>query len=278
MTVADVTRAADAVRRGGWGDRLRFFGYAVATPACMPYLAEGGDDVIATGVAVRHGPVGWLGTIWTAPAWRGRGIGRAMTERILEDLVGSGCATNLLVATDLGRHVYDRLGFRVLGPEIGLTAPGLDVVTAAVGSPAPGAAAPRVRAFAASDVEPALRLDRAATGEDRRHLVEAAGGDGFAIDADDGDLRGFLLHPPFRGCGVVANDVEAGVALLRAARAAAGPGAEVRIGLTGRNEAGVAALLADGWQQAYEVVRMVRGPDPTWNPAMLFGDFSYATG
>ena len=60
-----------------------------------------------------NGPVGWIGTIWVAPAARRTGLGRALTEATIEAAESAGCRTLVLVATAEGRPLYERLGFRV---------------------------------------------------------------------------------------------------------------------------------------------------------------------
>jgi len=121
----DVVAAADAVRRGDWGDREAFFRFAAAHSNCRPILAERDGEIVGTGVATVSGRVGWVGTIWVAPALRGRGLGRAITEAVIDELEGSGCRTLVLVATDAGRRVYERLGFEILTHDHALVAPAI---------------------------------------------------------------------------------------------------------------------------------------------------------
>ena len=56
--------------------------------------------------------------IWavaTLPAARGRGLSRALLAHALADARERGCETSSLEATQLGRPVYERLGYRALG-------------------------------------------------------------------------------------------------------------------------------------------------------------------
>ena len=57
--------------------------------------------------------MGWIGTIFVEPAWRGQGLGRAITQSIIGRLDGAGCRTLVLVATNEGRQLYERMGFEV---------------------------------------------------------------------------------------------------------------------------------------------------------------------
>src|SRR5665647_1481260 len=101
-----------------------FLRFAASHANCRPILAERDREIVGTGVATVSGRVGWVGTIWVAPALRGRGLGRALTEAVIEELEGSGCRTLVLVATEAGRPVYERLGFEILTHDHALVASG----------------------------------------------------------------------------------------------------------------------------------------------------------
>ena len=49
------------------------------------------------------------------PEARGQGLSGKLIAHSLADAVERGCRTGTLVATQLGRPVYERLGFRPLG-------------------------------------------------------------------------------------------------------------------------------------------------------------------
>ena len=65
--------------------------------------------MVGTAAAVGFGPTGWLGGIVVAPPARGSGLGRTLTEAAITALGPRD--TLLLLASDLGRPIYDRLGF-----------------------------------------------------------------------------------------------------------------------------------------------------------------------
>lgn len=69
---------------------------------------------MTSGLAVRtNGTVGvyWIGTV---PEARGRGFGGAMTRRLVADGAAAGCEVATLEASDMGRPVYERIGFRTV--------------------------------------------------------------------------------------------------------------------------------------------------------------------
>ena len=61
-------------------------------------------------------------------------------------------------------------------------------------------------------------------------------------------------------------DRDDALAILRARRLAAGPDRRVRAGILLENEAGAAALAADGWTEAWRAPRLIRGGRSTGGP------------
>jgi GNAT superfamily N-acetyltransferase len=58
----------------------------------------------------------FIGFVATAPEARGRGLANALMTRALLDARERGCTTSTLQATKMGQPVYERLGYRNLGP------------------------------------------------------------------------------------------------------------------------------------------------------------------
>ena len=49
--------------------------------------------------------------IYTAPAYRRRGVARRIVEKLIEDAKARGIRSVLLEATEMGRPLYESLGF-----------------------------------------------------------------------------------------------------------------------------------------------------------------------
>ena len=146
MTLADVDRTADAMRREGWGDRRVKLRFVAEHPRCAPLVAEADGAIVGTGVATFNGPVAWIGTIWVDPAWRRRGLGRALTLATIEAGEAAGCRTFVLVATKVGQPLYEGLGFEVQTWYRIKEAPGLHRIRRAPPDPSGGRRARRYRA------------------------------------------------------------------------------------------------------------------------------------
>jgi GNAT superfamily N-acetyltransferase len=275
MTAADIEPAALAILADDWGDRRAWFEFAVTHPQCRVFVVDDGEGaILGTGVATLNGPVAWIGTIWVAPAARGNGLGRALTLAPIEAAETAGCRTLVLVATQAGRPLYERLGFEIQSWYRTMEATGL-------ASPSDAPRGSVVRAYRPDDIHAMAALDRAATGEDRRHLLEAfatAGGTRVLVGRDD-EPRGFIIRAPWGGGATVAETVDDALAILDARRAAAGGSdRRVRCGILLENEAGAAALEADGWTEAWRAPRLVRGDPLDWRPERIWGQFNHALG
>lgn len=84
----------------------------------IPYTLTDGTEAVANvsasmmdfSVAGENRRYVQLGTVMTAPAYRGRGLARALTERVLEEWRGK-CDLIYLYANDGARGFYPRFGF-----------------------------------------------------------------------------------------------------------------------------------------------------------------------
>ena len=273
MTRADLDQTAAAILADQWGDRRAWFEFALTCDSCHPVVAEVDGEIVGTGVATVNGPVAWIGTIWVAPPHRRHGLGTALTDAVIDEAQSLGSRTLVLVATDRGRQLYERLGFEVQTWYRTFEAPGL-------GAPAAGGETPSVRPFRPADLDPIFALDSAATGEDRRTLLTAlATRDGTRVLAGEGDVVcGFVARAPWGGGATVAPQVDDAITLLRARRHASVPDKRVRCGILLDNEAGAEALEREGWTEAWRAPRLFRGAAMTWQPEHLWGQFNHAIG
>ncbi len=76
------------------------------------YLAYIGDVPVGGGMLFIRGGMGGIYNMGTLPAYRGRGVARAILAACLADAEAAGCAYVGLTPTAMGRPLYERLGFR----------------------------------------------------------------------------------------------------------------------------------------------------------------------
>jgi hypothetical protein len=124
-----------------------------------------------------------------------------------------------------------------------------------------------------------VELDRAATGEDRRHAIErfATAASTKVLDLD-GAVRGFVIRAPWGGGASVARDGADALRLHEARRRAAGASGKVRIGIVEGNAIGLATFKAAGYRRRWSAPRLIRGDPLDWEPDWIWGQFNFAIG
>jgi GNAT superfamily N-acetyltransferase len=269
MSPADVEAATEMILRNDWGVRRDWLEFATSQTGCYPVVAEADGRIVATGVGTANGEVGWIGTIFVEPAWRGRGLGRSITQSIIGRLDGAGCRTLALVATNEGRQLYERMGFEVQTQYRILQAVGLPPVDAPEG----------VRSFQAVDLPAVIALDREGTGEDRTHAISrfAAPETTRVLVKGDG-VDAFVIRAPWGGGATVARTPDAALRIITARRRAAGPEGRVRVGLLDENAEGLARMTEVGFRLLWSAPRMIRGEPLDWRPEWIYGQFNHAMG
>ena len=187
LTPAHLDGAVALSHAEGWPHRLE--DWALILGLSRGIAALDGDRLIGTAMAMPFDPAGTLGMIVVARDWRGRGLARAMLERLMD-----GEARQWrLVATADGLPLYQKLGFvethRIVQQQ---------------GTVASVAAPEGVAWAEPGDTDAIAALDRAATGMDRAGLVAALAGAGrLAVIRDGSGLAGYAALRPF-GRGEVA--------------------------------------------------------------------------
>jgi predicted N-acetyltransferase YhbS len=244
------------IRRAGPGDiepalavLADAFGVQARVPSVYTLVADAPDgtllvaeedgEVVGTAASIGFGRTGWLGGITVAPAARGRGLGRELTSAALDALGPR--ETVLLLATDVGRPIYERLGF---------VAEGRYAVFKAEVAGAGG------EFEVARDVRV---VDRRATGEDRSVVLEACTAVGYG--------GAVALRPPWRALPIVGSADGAEVLL----RGLVEPG--MRLAVPEENARAVRVISGLG-TEGPSVVRMRLGRVVEWQPGEVWGVFS----
>ena len=241
---------ADLLSRAAFGPTVsRLVAFPRTSPHGDVLVAENGDGAAAGGA------------LGVAPEARRNGLGRALTEAAIARLHQRGAGTILLFATDMGRPLYERLGFVIEG-----------AATAWRGTAGAIPTGVQIRRLREDDRGAVSELDREATGEDRSNLLDALHPlAGVAADRS-GTLAGWAAKAPYgAGIAICAGDDEAGVALMAAA--ANGP-APATLVIPDANAAAMANLRRWGFRAANAGERMRLGPPVAWQPARQFGLFN----
>lgn len=224
---------------------------------------DGANRLVATAAALPYGAsAGWISMVLVADAWRHRGLASDLMRACVDHLRAAKIAP-FLDATPAGATVYGRLGFAA-GFEIdrwqwnASTAAGIEN-----DPPAPAALA--LRSAGTGDLDAIAKLDRAATGLDRRFLLESflsrpgsraclcADGAGFVIAR--AGRRATQIGP------LVASEANEAIALLANAVASARAiaGRNVFLDLPRCRVEAAAWLAAHGFVRQRSFVRMSLG-------------------
>lgn len=83
------------------------------------YVGYQGREPVSIGLGLRTGRTIGVYNIATLERARGHGYGQAITARVVADGVASGCDVAILQASQMGRPIYERMGFRVTDRYIG---------------------------------------------------------------------------------------------------------------------------------------------------------------
>lgn len=91
---------------------LKMLQEQVMPGSCSLYLAYYNGEPAACGFVLVHGDVASLHLIGTLKEFRNKGLGSAVTHALLLHAKNKGCKQAVLIASPLGRPVYERLGFK----------------------------------------------------------------------------------------------------------------------------------------------------------------------
>ena len=95
----------------GWSDIVERYKFYTRSDFCFPIKAIIDDKIIGIGSSIIHNDVSWLGHIIVHRDYRNKGIGKLVTQTLVDRSIAMKCETIQLIATDLGAMVYERLGF-----------------------------------------------------------------------------------------------------------------------------------------------------------------------
>ena len=112
MTAQDTRAGMRLKEAAGWNQTTRDWAnlLAIEPQGCWVYEVDG--VVAGSTTAVLYGQeLAWIGMVLVLPEYRGRGIGRQLMQHALRYLDERGVRCVKLDATDMGKPLYEQLGF-----------------------------------------------------------------------------------------------------------------------------------------------------------------------
>jgi GNAT superfamily N-acetyltransferase len=219
-----------------------------------PIVAETENKIVGCGNAYCHGKIGWLGNIIVIPDYRKQGIGKALTNHLMEYLMRNGCKTQLLIATEMGENVYRSLGFKTCSTYTFYKQDPPFSTRELTG----------VRKAVPADIPDIKKLDKKISGEDRFTFIER-----FVLTAWVHETSGHIggvYFPDFGNGLIIAEDKTAGLNLMKL-RLSEGRTSAI---IPSANETAKEFLLSENFLEYRAAPRMVFGNDIPWQPTMIY--------
>ena len=162
MNRVDIALALQLSGQNGWNRLQADWQRQLDLEPAGCLSAVDGSRLVGTACACVFETIAWVNLVLVDDAYRGRGIGTRLTERVVAYLDERGVPSQRLDATPLGRPIYEKLGF-VAEYELVRYAGTLP------GSPDPKARV-RLESVSSHDLEAFVRLDHEITRTPRRRL------------------------------------------------------------------------------------------------------------
>ena len=238
----------------GWSDILPSFQFYLNNPYCFPVKVITNGNVVGIGASIIHEDVAWLAHIIVHPKYRNQGVGKFLTEYLLDDVLSKKCDTVYLIATDLGEPIYRKVGFEIETEYLFFK----DLVPNSLFEKSPS-----IFQYSDSFKTEIAALDRLVSGENRFFHLEQFLSDGF-IFLKDQHIEGFYL-PNFGDGLIIAETDSAGLALMEM-RLSKHRNAVFPID----NTAASSFLYDNFYLEFRKAKRMYFGKSRDWKPAHIF--------
>ena len=79
------------------------------------YAAFAADKPVGRSRSIVVGDSTWVSNVYVYPAYRRRGIGKAMLVKMLQDDRADGAARSVLLASHTGAMLYPTVGYELIG-------------------------------------------------------------------------------------------------------------------------------------------------------------------
>jgi N-acetylglutamate synthase-like GNAT family acetyltransferase len=241
-----------ALQPEGWGDIMPHIEFYIQSPFCYPIKVVVDNKLIGIGTTIIHTDTAWLAHIIVSVENRNQGIGKLITESLLQSALTQGCTTVFLIATALGAPVYSKSGFQTEGEYVFLKE--LNV---------PSGFEKDTRSYSNHHKKEILEFDRRVSGEDRSKILQSHLKNAHIVLSQN-RIEGYYL--PSLGEGlIIADNFDAGIALLQRRIVV-----EQRVVLPAENKPAIAYLLQHGAKEFLRGTRMWYGQKKSWNPSKIY--------
>jgi len=99
-----------ALQPTDWQNIIPSIEFYINSTFCFPIKLIIDNKIVGIGTTIIHNDIAWLAHIIVHPEHRNQGIGKIITQTLVDSLQTK-CDTIYLIATDLGKPVYKKIGF-----------------------------------------------------------------------------------------------------------------------------------------------------------------------
>jgi ribosomal protein S18 acetylase RimI-like enzyme len=230
----------------------------ITSTSCNPVKIVIDNKIAGIGTAIKHEDTAWLAHIIVRPEYRGKGVGKAITQALVDSVDKHRYKTIYLIATDLGFPVYQRIGFEQEADYIHLVSK-----TGARPLTVPSSILTYDKKYRNEIIE----LDKFVSGEDRQERFEGQF-ESARLLLSDAKVSG--VYFPHLGNGlIIARNAIAGVELMK-----------LRLEerdfaiLPAANKPAIKFLLRNDFKQVRISKRMYMGKKRRWRPSAVYNRIS----
>lgn len=241
-----------------WPDMFPHLNFYINAPFCFPLKLVLDTKIVAIGTTIIHEDVAWLAHIIVHPDYRNKGLGKKMTQALIDSLNTSHCRTIWLIATPLGEPVYRKIGFEAESDYLVLKG---EIISQN------SSLATSIKPFDEKYRDQIFQLDRIAAGENRAMHLNDSLPEAF-IFIKGSTVEGFYL-PTLRDGLIVAANPVAGIELMKLRLTQKNFAV-----LPAENEPALAFLESIGFKEFKQLKRMWLGKKRNWQPTFIYNRVS----
>jgi GNAT superfamily N-acetyltransferase len=238
----------------GWPDIIPDFVFYIQSAFCFPVKAILNRKIVGIGASIIHEKTSWLAHIIVDVNSRNKGIGRQIVDHLLESHKNA-VETYSLIATEMGKPVYVRAGFRDVTEYFFFK------------RETPGNHFPissSVHLCKKEYHESIFTLDQKISGENRKSLLKDYL-DSSVVYLENNEVLGCYM-PGLKEGLIIADTVAAGLELMKVKYAKIDKAV-----LPSDNIEGIHFLEQNGFYKIERVgTRMVLGKDIQWSPEKIY--------
>ena len=238
-----------------WSDIIPEFEFYIQSPFCCPIKTMKDGKIVGVGATIAFKNTGWIAHIIVDHEYRNKGFGAQIVNELLDILKRDSVETCSLIATELGKPVYLKAGFRIAA-EYSFFQREKQWVDCPVSK--------NVIPFKEDHRALIYELDQLISGETRELLLNDYLSNA-SLYIENNKVTGYYL-PDLKEGLIYADNDEAGLGLMKLKYAKVDKAV-----LPSDNIAGIEFLQQNGFTETRKGTRMILGPDLNWNPKKMFG-------